>query len=708
MVPDDVRQSLAELREPGGYARAARWLLVIVVYATLGAGLWYGMRELYFGGVLPACETFVPAQIQRAVEWLIGAIPAVARGTIIVFAVSMALRKLGCAREGGGGILANLVVVGRESDADDVDVLSRAGWMAIVGRGGGESGTEPQPTWQQVCDARRLTKLQAVFSATIKLLLWHWSQPVVYTSMLVPYRCYVASLGEWQQHFAAIVAAREVLYLGSTLLALWQCPAFLLMDPITAWREAETQLERVMRAAMYVLTPHNYVALCLANRFRGWERTFLGLAGIQVIADLASCFALGALLAGGIESETDAPIALIIGYCITASGFLLFFGPLSVVSSLKGAADRTRHSCIRFGLGLSGVSLLAALTYIIVLFGLLFQGSFNPYCGDFTFQSDACNGRGICFGAGQCHCNLGFGPEVSYTGEPLCKRSGMPCTADQLKRAVKARNDVCCAHHGTIVDGGCECELGFGPEVPDNDLTPTKLLCGNHTHCTVGQIGRGGGAVNGTQEECRKVCCSARGRCGKGACQCKSARFGGHYCQVDCGTHGFGRTDGRCGCESARYGGEHCEVDCGVHGSGRQDGTCVCEAGYAGEHCQTSSHFPNSRLLTAEWGVTLNGLANKGEPQEWSLCCSTYEGCDTATKFHTGCDDRTPTLTVAHNAGGRHQCGIVYKGYCYDDFSTPCSDVSLCPTNPGNFTFGGFVRTHSPLPRPYAHHPLPF
>ena len=44
------------------------------------------------------------------------------------------------------------------------------------------------------------------------------------------------------------------------------------MDPITAWQEADSRLDKVARAAMYLLTPHNYVALCLANRFRGWRR----------------------------------------------------------------------------------------------------------------------------------------------------------------------------------------------------------------------------------------------------------------------------------------------------------------------------------------------------------------------------------------------------------------------------------------------------
>ena len=285
-------------------------------------------------------------------------------------------------------------------------------------------------------EARELTPRQAAASATIKLVFWHWSQPVVYLSMLLPYRCFIAELGLWQQRFAAIVAAREVLYLCSTLLATWQCPVFLLMDPVTAWKEAEHRLEKVMRAAMYVLTPHNYVALCLANRFRGWQRTFLGLAGIQILADLASCFALGALLANGIDTGQlqETPTALLIGYVLTAFGFLLFFGPLSVGTSLKGAADRTKHSCKRLGLGLSGVSLLSALVYSIVLYVLLFLGKFNPFCDDFTFQSDPCNGNGQCYGAGQCRCEPGFGPEVSYSGEPLCAWH-TACTAGQLQRA---------------------------------------------------------------------------------------------------------------------------------------------------------------------------------------------------------------------------------------------------------------------------------
>ena len=125
---------------------------------------------------------------------------------------------------------------------------------------------------------------------------------------------------------------------------------------------------------------------------------------------------------------------------------------------------------------------------------------------------------------------------------------------------------------------------------------------------------------------------------------------------MDCSSHGH-CDDGKCECESDRYGGEHCEVDCGEHGAGQLDGTCKCKPGFGtkGEHpCAVDgrTRFPESRLITPEWALQLNGWAGKLD-REWSLCCSTFEGCNTAAKFHAACDAHTPTLTVAHNAGGR-------------------------------------------------------
>ena len=160
-----------------------------------------------------------------------------------------------------------------------------------------------------------------------------------------------------------------------------------------------------------------------------------------------------------------------------------------------------------------------------------------------------------------------------------------------------------------------------------------------------------------------------------GTCTCLPPRYGGEHCQIDhcegldCGSHGScSDSSGKCECESACYTGDQCEVECGAHGH-CDGGACACDAGYAGSRCQL--RFPGSRLLTEAWDLQLNSWAAKGEGQAWSLCCSTFEGCDTAAQFHAGCDAHNTTLTVAHNAGNGG-------------------------SNPGNFTFGGFVRGPPP------------
>eukprot|EP01045_Picozoa_sp_COSAG04_P003448 COSAG04_NODE_140_length_23600_cov_1779.264414_16_plen_262_part_00 len=120
-------------------------------------------------------------------------------------------------------------------------------------------------------------------------------------------------------------------------------------------------------------------------------------------------------------------------------------------------------------------------------------------------------------------------------------------------------------------------------------------------------------------------------------------------------------------------------VDClvcgGVHASTVRGAGCSNDDIH--QWCATGSTvvaFPVSRLITdAAWGRQLNGWAGT-TGREWALCCSTFEGCDTAAKFHAACDAHTPTLTVAHNAGG----------------TQPWSGGK---SNPGNFTFGGFVRS---------------
>jgi hypothetical protein len=222
-------------------------------------------------------------------------------------------------------------------------------------------------------------------------------------------------------------------------------------------------LEKCTRVAMYLLTPHNYSAFSLANRFRPWRRTFLGLVGIQVIADLASCVALAALMAGGIEEEEKRPPpALKIGYCITAFGFLLFFGPLSVATSLRSALDQSQALWRRISSAAAGGSLLLAWVGIVLTF-ILLSAEVDVFCGASRMGIwDPCHGHCKCYAAAQCRCDEGYGPEVSFDSEALCACAG----ADQ---------EGGCGEFGKCRDRQeqtCECDAGY-----------SGTLCGRGTGC---------------------------------------------------------------------------------------------------------------------------------------------------------------------------------------------------------------------------------
>ena len=132
-----------------------------------------------------------------------------------------------------------------------------AGWAALT------DDATPQSTWAEARGDLGLSWRQAVSVGACKLLLWHWSQPLAY---LFVFRVYYCVLEPEQLAFGQVVAAREVLYLATTLAGVLVCPAYLLLDLATVWTEdgGATTAAKVFRAALYVLTPHNYVAVCLA------------------------------------------------------------------------------------------------------------------------------------------------------------------------------------------------------------------------------------------------------------------------------------------------------------------------------------------------------------------------------------------------------------------------------------------------------------
>jgi hypothetical protein len=262
-----------------------------------------------------------------------------------------------------------------------------AGWLTIVG---GSS------KWSDARRARGLSQCQAVSTALGMLLLWHWSQSAAYFAVLEFYKCYrgfmdYESVGV-QGVLALIVAAREAVYVASTLLAVLTCPAFLLLDPVTAWTEADTVAQKVARLLTLVLAPHNYVLLCLANKFRNWRRVFVALVGIQVVADFASCFALGSLWLSKIHNG-DVPLSLMIGFTITALSFLLFFGPMALLASVAQACDSARSTWQRVGFGVLALSKLLGLVYLCAG-GVLLCMKVDIVCIGYTFSDlPDCHGR---------------------------------------------------------------------------------------------------------------------------------------------------------------------------------------------------------------------------------------------------------------------------------------------------------------------------
>jgi hypothetical protein len=447
-LPSLIDAQVAELSSPEYYtvhARPAlcRWGGWALGYLLVAVGLWKLMDELYFGFLGDAsgeavCDATFGSTAKPGLEYFVGCAPTYYRGSLLLFVV-----KKVCESAAGfksrGGLSEGLVGAGG---------AERAGWLALVQ----PAAAAAQPTWAEAREARGLTQRQAVSIATLKLMFWHLVQPTVYLGLLFVYRCFVAKLGKTQQALASVVAAREVLYIVSLVFATAKLPAFLLLDLRTVWTESAS-LQRFVRLAMYVLTPHNYVALCSAARFPDWRRAFLGLAATQVIADLASCFALAALLASTIEQSADATTAgpLKVGYSITAFGFLLFFGPLSIVMNLEAAATGRlqQHCVIRVGRGIAGASLLLAWGYLMLVVVLLMFGK-DVFCpgerwyNGLTFQGDPCIGHGACYAAAQCRCDAGFGPEASVSGEQLCARHGVVCTAGQLQRAVADHEEAGC------------------------------------------------------------------------------------------------------------------------------------------------------------------------------------------------------------------------------------------------------------------------
>lgn len=356
----EIGTSSRRLRERG--CPCTRWDAAAGMAGVLaGCGLVLGLvYVLYPQGF--ACQTEEHARyssgMAAALQTLVACAPMWCRVTVLVGVGLRSWPASPISAAFSGRVRGARIAVKRS-------LLDRqhSGWTSIVS---GES------TWSQACESLRLAQPAAIRTAFTNLLLWHWSQPVSYYVVLEAYKCYprfmdydsigmdppacfaamLACLSNakpyhyggihnmlrnckpyaaqpqtrsfvcagYEGFLAVVVAGREVLYIFSTVLALLICPAFLLLDPVTTWNEARGVGQVILRLGCYLLAPHSFVVLCITNRYRTWQRSFVTIVVVHVVADFASCLLLGSLILDKIWAGDDVPSALLVGCVHTLSG----------------------------------------------------------------------------------------------------------------------------------------------------------------------------------------------------------------------------------------------------------------------------------------------------------------------------------------------------------------------------------------------------
>jgi hypothetical protein len=473
--------------------------------------------------------------------------------------------------------------------------LRGVGWQGIVGhnlytvlKDGEETSRTSvhasQTTWKDARQTLDLTPRQAITVAVCKLLLWHWSQPVAYIWVFYLYFC---QLEPTQQLLGSVVASREIVYVASTLFAAKMCPVYLLLDVFTVWHEAAVkgrQFDGVTHLAAYFFTPHNYVSLCIANHFPQYSSIFYALGGFQIIADLAACWALSALLSQALQTtqcdighsgdncNVDAqsrrpPAALVIGYVITAAGFVLFFGPMGVYSCWRVAYSRDKYE---FGRS-QGVCRCCGKRCL----GRDGEISLYQKWRDKLLPCRSGKGKVFCCGSSLLLCGLSYiviGVILLLVGQDVyCNGYANPTISPVssfqpfgLNIRIPHFKQTDCGIHGKCHASKCDCDSGHsGDNCEVNDP-----CSGLPSACCTGES------------------CGPHWRnCTTGSCMC-AHNFAGSHCEINCGINGTANeTSQKCDC-APNVAGASCQFDCGQHGSvDAANQQCVCDLGFSGSRC---------------------------------------------------------------------------------------------------------------------------
>lgn len=177
--------------------------------------------------------------------------------------------------------------------------------------------------WLEAREALAFGPCEAVFVAGLRLVLWHWMQPLVYGWVLYSYSDMIK---EAQLALAIVVAVREGLYFLLALYGACVLPQYLLLNIFAAPKENLGSHNPIwVVVPSFVLMPEKALLFMLTRL--DYKHTYLTAAtGLFFCFDMC---AVAALVVGCVDN--DLPPALGVSYGVTVAAGL---GPV-VMAILK-------------------------------------------------------------------------------------------------------------------------------------------------------------------------------------------------------------------------------------------------------------------------------------------------------------------------------------------------------------------------------------
>lgn len=160
--------------------------------------------------------------------------------------------------------------------------------------------------WSQCRDILRLNRFAAVLVSFLRLVFWHWMQPMIYGYVVL---IHWTLLDSGQQLLALFVGVREALYYTMSVAAVITNPSFLLVD-------TKFSKSYVASLLIYAVAPDKFIAAAILPRDSEGNLSYASMLFVFVLLPLFDICAVVAFVWAIVVGITIAP--LMIGYGVTA------------------------------------------------------------------------------------------------------------------------------------------------------------------------------------------------------------------------------------------------------------------------------------------------------------------------------------------------------------------------------------------------------